>query len=65
MDVDDAAMKQFEEGGSGERIRSLLRAEIEDLEKRIDATHAALESLPEAETEDRTADLLRLEGEKA
>jgi hypothetical protein len=58
-------MKQFEEGASGERIRAQLREELRDLEKRIDAARADLETVPESAAEDLTAHTLRLEGEKA
>jgi hypothetical protein len=62
---DREATRQFDEAGSGERIREQLREEIRDLDGRIDAAQADLESATGSEAEDLTATILRLGSVKA
>ena len=63
--MDEEAAREFEEGPSGERIRARLRAEIRGLDKEIDTARSRLESGPEPGTEEETANVLRLQAEKA
>jgi hypothetical protein len=63
--MDERAMRQFDEESSRERILGEVRAQIRDLERRLDVARAELESTPDSGAEELSAEIVRLENEKA